>query len=53
MWFGIGMLIAASLGCVFGYVLGAIMRTANADMEQSIQSAQFGQLEREPELPWR
>jgi hypothetical protein len=39
---GIGMLIAASLGCAFGYVLSAIMRTGNADMEQNIQSAQFG-----------
>jgi len=33
MGFGIGMLIAASLGCSFGYVLGAIMRTGKqADM---------------------
>jgi len=46
MEFALGMLIAASLGCSLGYVMGAIMRTGKeADI---IQSAQF---ECEPKLP--
>ena len=53
MQFAIGMLIAASLGCSFGYVLGAIMWTGKqADlMEPNLQSAQLKQFERKSELP--
>jgi hypothetical protein len=48
-----GMLIGASLGCSFGYVLGAIMHTAKqADIiGPNLQSPQLEQAEREPELP--
>jgi hypothetical protein len=54
MGFGIGILMAASIGCSFGYVLGAIMRMSKqADtMEQNGQSAQFNSLSGEPELPF-
>jgi NhaP-type Na+/H+ or K+/H+ antiporter len=54
MQLAIGMLIGASLGCSFGYVLGAIMRTGKqADIvEPSLQSARSEQIDREPELPW-
>jgi hypothetical protein len=53
MGFGIGILIGAIFGCSFGFVLGAIMRTGKqADItEPKLQSAQFEQIEREPELP--
>jgi hypothetical protein len=41
------LLIAASLGCSFGYVLGAIVRTGKqADIaEPNLQSAQFRPIE--------
>jgi len=53
MLFASELLIAASLGCSLGYVMGAIMRTGKqADIiEQSLRSTQFEQVEREPELP--
>jgi len=53
MGFGIGTLIGASLGCSFGYVLGAIMRTGKQTdvMEPNLQSVQFRRPEREPKLP--
>jgi NhaP-type Na+/H+ or K+/H+ antiporter len=52
MQFAIGLLIGSSLGCSFGYVLGAIMRTAKqADMiEENLRTAEL-EREREPELP--
>ena len=47
MTFAIELLFAASLGCSFGYVLGAIMRAGKqADIaEPNHQSAQFRQIE--------
>jgi len=53
MQFAIGLLIGASIGCSFGYVLGAIMRTGRqADIiEPNLQSDQIELTEREPELP--
>jgi len=53
MLFASELLIAASLGCSLGYVMGAIMRTGKqADIiEQSLRSTQFEQVERKPELP--
>jgi len=60
MGFAMGMLIGASLGCSFGYVLGAIMATGKqagitgkqADIiGPNLQSPQLEQVEREPELP--
>jgi hypothetical protein len=53
MQFGMGVLIGASLGCAFGYVLGAIMRMGKqADvMGANLQSARLEQIKREPELP--
>jgi hypothetical protein len=51
--FGMGVLIGASLGCSFGYVLGAIMRTGKQPdvVGANLQSAHLEQIEREPELP--
>jgi NhaP-type Na+/H+ or K+/H+ antiporter len=52
MEFAIGFLIGASLGCSFGYVLSAIIRTAKeADIiRANLRSAQL-ERECEPELP--
>jgi NhaP-type Na+/H+ or K+/H+ antiporter len=52
MEFVIGFLIGASLGCSFGYVLSAIIRTAKeADIiRANLRSAQL-ERECEPELP--
>jgi len=53
MLFASELLIAASLGCSLGYVMGAIMRTGKqADIaEQNLRSTQSEQVEREAELP--
>jgi hypothetical protein len=54
MQFAIGALIGASLGCSFGYVLGAIMRTGK-QFDVAAPNACAAQLDRaepEPELPW-
>jgi NhaP-type Na+/H+ or K+/H+ antiporter len=48
MQFAIGVLIGASLGCSFGYVLGAIMRTGK---QADVIDLQLERSEREPELP--
>jgi NhaP-type Na+/H+ or K+/H+ antiporter len=47
MELAIGLLIGASLGCSFGYVSGAIMRTAK---QANFRSAQQ-ECERDPVLP--
>jgi NhaP-type Na+/H+ or K+/H+ antiporter len=51
MQFATGLLIGASFGCSFGYVLSAIIRTAKqADtIEANLRSAQL-ERERESEL---
>jgi hypothetical protein len=48
MLFAGELLIAASLGCSLGYVMGAIMRTGKqADItDQILRSAQLGQAKR-------